>query len=190
MNLMSSIDTAELPVTDLDGDELWYKDAIIYQLHVKAFADSNNDGIGDFAGLTEKLRLSAGARRHRAVAAAVLSLARPRRRLRHRRLRRDQSRFRDHEGFQALHPGSARSAACASSPSSSSTIPPTSTTGSSARAAASPARARATGMSGATPTRNTRARGSFSPTPRSRTGPGTPRPASSTGIASSRTSRT
>jgi maltose alpha-D-glucosyltransferase/alpha-amylase len=55
MNLMSSIDTIELPVTDLDGDVLWYKDAIIYQLHVKAFADSNNDGIGDFAGLCEKL---------------------------------------------------------------------------------------------------------------------------------------
>jgi len=36
-------------------DDLWYKDAIIYQLHVKAFADSNNDGIGDFAGLTSKL---------------------------------------------------------------------------------------------------------------------------------------
>jgi maltose alpha-D-glucosyltransferase/alpha-amylase len=55
MNLMSSIDTHELPVTALDGDVLWYKDAIIYQLHVKAFADSNNDGIGDFAGLCEKL---------------------------------------------------------------------------------------------------------------------------------------
>jgi maltose alpha-D-glucosyltransferase/alpha-amylase len=55
MNVMSSIDTDELPVKDHDGDELWYKDAIIYQLHVKAFADSNNDGIGDFAGLTEKL---------------------------------------------------------------------------------------------------------------------------------------
>ncbi|THD71441.1 MAG: maltose alpha-D-glucosyltransferase [Bradyrhizobium sp.] len=56
MHLMSSIDDAtELPVTALDGGELWYKDAIIYQLHVKAFADSNNDGIGDFAGLTEKL---------------------------------------------------------------------------------------------------------------------------------------
>jgi maltose alpha-D-glucosyltransferase/alpha-amylase len=55
MNLISSIDETELPVTELDGDELWYKDAIIYQLHVKAFADSNNDGIGDFAGLTEKL---------------------------------------------------------------------------------------------------------------------------------------
>jgi len=55
MNLLSSIDATELPVTELDADELWYKDAIIYQLHVKAFADSNNDGIGDFAGLTEKL---------------------------------------------------------------------------------------------------------------------------------------
>jgi maltose alpha-D-glucosyltransferase/alpha-amylase len=55
MNLLSSIDATELPVTALDGDELWYKDAIVYQLHVKAFADSNNDGIGDFAGLTEKL---------------------------------------------------------------------------------------------------------------------------------------
>jgi maltose alpha-D-glucosyltransferase/alpha-amylase len=39
----------------LEGDGLWYKDAVVYQLHVKAFADSNNDGIGDFAGLTEKL---------------------------------------------------------------------------------------------------------------------------------------
>jgi len=55
MNVLSSIDAIDLPVTDLDRDELWYKDAIIYQLHVKAFADSNNDGIGDFAGLCEKL---------------------------------------------------------------------------------------------------------------------------------------
>ena len=37
------------------ADPLWYKDAIIYQLHVKAFLDSNADGIGDFRGLTEKL---------------------------------------------------------------------------------------------------------------------------------------
>jgi maltose alpha-D-glucosyltransferase / alpha-amylase len=36
-------------------DPLWYKDAIIYELHVKAFYDSNGDGIGDFPGLTEKL---------------------------------------------------------------------------------------------------------------------------------------
>ena len=37
------------------SDSLWYKDAIIYQLHVKAFLDGNADGIGDFHGLTEKL---------------------------------------------------------------------------------------------------------------------------------------
>jgi maltose alpha-D-glucosyltransferase / alpha-amylase len=36
-------------------DPLWYKDAIIYELHVRAFYDSNNDGIGDFAGLLQKL---------------------------------------------------------------------------------------------------------------------------------------
>jgi maltose alpha-D-glucosyltransferase/alpha-amylase len=36
-------------------DPTWYKDAIIYELHVKAFFDSNGDGTGDFAGLVEKL---------------------------------------------------------------------------------------------------------------------------------------
>lgn len=36
-------------------DVLWYKDAIIYQLHVRAYCDSNGDGVGDFAGLTTKL---------------------------------------------------------------------------------------------------------------------------------------
>lgn len=39
----------------LEDDPLWYKDAIIYQLHVKTFFDSNGDGIGDFKGLTRKL---------------------------------------------------------------------------------------------------------------------------------------
>ncbi|MEO7870502.1 MAG: alpha-amylase family glycosyl hydrolase, partial [Candidatus Limnocylindria bacterium] len=36
-------------------EALWYKDAVIYQLHVKAFADSSSDGIGDFEGLTQRL---------------------------------------------------------------------------------------------------------------------------------------
>ena len=36
-------------------DSLWYKDAVIYQLHVRSFFDSNADGIGDFVGLTQKL---------------------------------------------------------------------------------------------------------------------------------------
>jgi maltose alpha-D-glucosyltransferase/alpha-amylase len=39
----------------LRNDKLWYKDAIIYQLHVRTFYDSNGDGIGDFPGLTQKL---------------------------------------------------------------------------------------------------------------------------------------
>jgi maltose alpha-D-glucosyltransferase / alpha-amylase len=39
----------------LEDDPVWYKDAIIYELHVRAFFDSNDDGIGDFAGLTQKL---------------------------------------------------------------------------------------------------------------------------------------
>src|SRR5579862_683613 len=36
-------------------DPLWYKDAVIYEVHVRAFYDSNGDGIGDFRGLTERL---------------------------------------------------------------------------------------------------------------------------------------
>jgi maltose alpha-D-glucosyltransferase/alpha-amylase len=42
----------QLPVAQ---DPLWYKDAIVYQLHVKSFFDANNDGIGDFPGLISKL---------------------------------------------------------------------------------------------------------------------------------------
>jgi maltose alpha-D-glucosyltransferase / alpha-amylase len=38
-----------------DQDFLWYKDAIIYELHVRAFQDSNGDGMGDFRGLTQRL---------------------------------------------------------------------------------------------------------------------------------------
>ncbi|MHB1245327.1 MAG: maltose alpha-D-glucosyltransferase [Sulfuriferula sp.] len=37
------------------NDPLWYKDAVIYELHVKAFFDSNDNGMGDFAGLIKKL---------------------------------------------------------------------------------------------------------------------------------------
>ncbi|MEI9805798.1 MAG: hypothetical protein WDN48_17095 [Pseudolabrys sp.] len=74
MNVLPTIDVA--PKTADDG--LWFKDAIIYQLHVKAFADSNGDGIGDFAGLTERPGLSARPRRHGTLAVAVLSEPRAR----------------------------------------------------------------------------------------------------------------
>ncbi len=39
----------------LTQDVLWYKDAVIYQVHVRTFQDSNGDGIGDFPGLEQKL---------------------------------------------------------------------------------------------------------------------------------------
>ncbi len=42
-------------VPGLESDPLWYKDAIVYQLHVRSFFDSNADGIGDFAGLIQRL---------------------------------------------------------------------------------------------------------------------------------------
>jgi maltose alpha-D-glucosyltransferase/alpha-amylase len=42
-------------VTAVSEDNQWYKDAIIYQLHIKSFFDGNNDGMGDFAGLISKL---------------------------------------------------------------------------------------------------------------------------------------
>ena len=44
-----------VPSGRLEPDEHWYKDAVIYELHVRAFYDSNGDGIGDFRGLIEKL---------------------------------------------------------------------------------------------------------------------------------------
>ena len=44
----------------LADDALWYRDAIIYQVHVKSFFDANNDGVGDFPGLIAKLDYIAG----------------------------------------------------------------------------------------------------------------------------------
>ncbi|MEO5694190.1 MAG: maltose alpha-D-glucosyltransferase [Usitatibacter sp.] len=41
--------------TAMPDDPLWYMDAVVYQVHVKAFFDSNDDGIGDFKGLAQKL---------------------------------------------------------------------------------------------------------------------------------------
>ena len=38
-----------------EPDPLWYKDVIVYELHVRSFQDSANDGVGDFKGLTRRL---------------------------------------------------------------------------------------------------------------------------------------
>jgi len=43
------------PTSGLDPDPIWFKDAIIYELHVRSFYDDEDDGYGDFRGLTKKL---------------------------------------------------------------------------------------------------------------------------------------
>ena len=53
MNIAPAIETIVAQKSAEDG--LWFKDAIVYQLHVKVFQDSNGDGVGDFAGLTQRL---------------------------------------------------------------------------------------------------------------------------------------
>jgi maltose alpha-D-glucosyltransferase / alpha-amylase len=40
---------------EASGNVLWYKDAVIYELHVRSFQDSTGSGIGDFTGLTRRL---------------------------------------------------------------------------------------------------------------------------------------
>ena len=55
MDLDTTLQTTPAISPERDGDCLWYKDAIIYELHIKAYADGNGDGIGDFRGLTERL---------------------------------------------------------------------------------------------------------------------------------------
>ena len=47
--------SAIAPPVVVTNDPLWYKDAVIYELHIKAYADANGDGIGDFLGLTGRL---------------------------------------------------------------------------------------------------------------------------------------
>lgn len=54
MNAVASLQ-ADAEQSAVVADQRWYKDAIIYQVHVKSFFDSNDDGIGDFPGLISKL---------------------------------------------------------------------------------------------------------------------------------------
>ena len=122
-----------------DDDPLWYKDAIIYEVHVRAFHDSNGDGIGDFRGLIEKLDYL----QDLGVTALWLLPFYP------SPLRDDGYDIADYTDvhpdlrharrLQALPATRPTAAACASSPSWCSTTPPTSTPGSSAPAARRPA---------------------------------------------------
>src|SRR6266576_1796062 len=42
-------------ISTFSDDPQWYKDAVIYQVHLKSFFDANDDGVGDFRGLIGKL---------------------------------------------------------------------------------------------------------------------------------------
>ena len=117
------------PPSPADADPLWYKDAIIYELHVKAFFDSNDDGIGDFPGLIQKLDYL----QDLGITCLWLLPFYP------SPLRDDGYDIADYHGVhpelrhaQGLRASSARrtGAASGSSPSWSSTTPPTSTPGS------------------------------------------------------------
>ena len=134
-------------------------------------------------------RLSARPRRHHALAAAVLSVADARRRLRHLRLHRRPSRLRHAARFQSLPARGASSAVCAWSPSWCSIIPRTSIHGFNARAARRRAVRSAIFTSGAIRPSATRTRASSSRTSSRPTGPGIRWPRRTTGIASTRISR-
>ena len=82
----------------LDAD--WWRQATVYQIYPRSFADSNADGIGDIAGVTSRIGYLAGAGRRRDLAQPVLSLGAGRRRVRRRRL--------PQRGARAGHPGRLR----------------------------------------------------------------------------------
>ncbi len=52
---VKKIKKSKKEVSLLEDDPRWYQDAVIYELHVRSFSDSDSDGIGDFRGLTQKL---------------------------------------------------------------------------------------------------------------------------------------
>jgi Glycosidases len=83
----------------LNNDPLWFKDAIIYEVPVRAFADSNADGIGDFRGLTEKLDYLQNLGVTAIWVLPFFSIAAPRRRLRYISLYHRQPNLRHIRGF-------------------------------------------------------------------------------------------
>lgn len=48
-------DTGAAPVPDGPAERRWWKEAVAYQIYPRSFADSNGDGIGDLAGIRQKL---------------------------------------------------------------------------------------------------------------------------------------
>ena len=109
-NLVIPADAAATAAASHDDDPLWFKDAIIYQAHVKSFFDSNERRHRRLHRPDPEARLPAGPRHHLPLAAAVLSLAAQGRRLRHRRLPERPSELRHARRLQGVRARRARAA--------------------------------------------------------------------------------
>jgi 1,4-alpha-glucan branching enzyme len=181
------MDARSVQQTTSAAEQLWYKDAIIYQLHVKSFFDSNDDGIGDFPGLISRLDYIADL----GVNAIWLLPFYPSPRLddgydisAYRDVHPDYGSLADFRHFvRAAHSRGIRVI-------TEMVINHTSDQHRCSSVPATPSRERPGGisMSGPTPIRNTPVRASSSSTSSARTGPGTPWPAPITGTGSIRIS--
>jgi len=102
----------------LVNDPLWYKDAVIYEVHVRAFCgDTVGDGYGDFRGPDAEARLPCRTWGSRPSGCSLSIPRRPaRRRLRHRGLHEHQSAIRQPRSVSRVSRSGAPSAACGSSP--------------------------------------------------------------------------